>query len=93
MVEIIKEKKTIKFSGDIKVNKIEQVYNQIIKEIEDIKSWEKIKLDISSLEEADSAFYQLILSLLRSFKDKIRISKTKKEIEEDMQIYRLFIKK
>ncbi|HOJ50590.1 MAG TPA: hypothetical protein PKW55_07255 [Spirochaetota bacterium] len=92
MIEIIKDKRTIKFYGDIKVNKIKNVYKTLLDNIEDIKKWDKIKIDIRELESADSSFYQILISLTRSFKDKIRISTVNDDIQKDLSFYRLFIK-
>ena len=58
------------FMGEISVMEAEEIAGYLKDQLETLKTWNRIKIDIQELESLDSSILQILLSVYRTFPDK-----------------------
>ncbi|HCL56015.1 MAG TPA: hypothetical protein DHW82_03280 [Spirochaetia bacterium] len=92
MVFIDEKKQVITLEGELGVLEAESIYREIHFQIDKIKEWDKIILDLREVEKMDSSVFQILLSFYQTYKEKIVFRGFSKEAERVFQLHGLKVK-
>lgn len=81
--------KRIVFIGEISVLEAQEITSYLKENLELLRSWKKIRIDLQEAESLDSAILQILVSLYRTFPDKTVFSVIPDALKNFFQLHKL----